>query len=107
MPEGRSPDAGYSGTPLPVKLGIGEGDEIAIIGAPEQFEDTLGELPDVASLHTTLADDARYDVIIAFMTQRAELEDQLAQAAGADGTGVRAVDCLAEARLEGADRHHR
>jgi hypothetical protein len=69
--------AGYSGTPLPVKLGIGEGDEVAIIGAPDQFEDTLGALPDVASLHTTLADDARYDVIIAFMTQRAELEDQL------------------------------
>ena len=69
--------AGYSGTPLPVKLGIGEGDEIAIIGAPDQFEDTLGVLPDVASLHTTLADDARYDVIVTFITQRAELEDQL------------------------------
>ena len=71
--------AGYSGTPLPVKLGIGNGDEVALIGAPERFEDTLGELPDVASLHMTLADDARYDVIVAFMTQRAELEDQLSR----------------------------
>ena len=69
--------AGYSGTPLARKLGIGEGDEIALIGAPEQFEDTLGELPDVASLHTDLADDARYDVIVAFVTQRAELEAEL------------------------------
>jgi hypothetical protein len=69
--------AGYSGTPLPVKLGIGSGDELALIGAPERFEDTLGDLPDVASLHTDLADDARYDVIVAFMTQRSELEDQL------------------------------
>jgi hypothetical protein len=69
--------AGYSGTPLPVKLGIADGDEVALIGAPERFEDTLGELPDVGSLHTTLADDARYDVIVAFMTQRAELADQL------------------------------
>jgi hypothetical protein len=69
--------AGYSGTPLARKLGIGEGDEIALIGAPEQFEDTLGELPDVASLHTDLADDARYDVIVAFVTQRAELESEL------------------------------
>jgi hypothetical protein len=68
---------GYSGTPLPVKLGIGSGDELALIGAPERFEDTLGELPDVASLHTDLADEARYDVIVAFMTQRSELEDQL------------------------------
>jgi hypothetical protein len=73
MPEG----AGYSGTPLPRKLGIGDGDEVALIGAPERFEDTLGDLPDVASLHTDLADDARYDVILAFVTQRSELEAEL------------------------------
>lgn len=73
MPEG----AGYSGTPLPRKLGIGDGDEVALIGAPEHFEDTLGELPDVSSLHTDLADDARYDVILAFVTQRSELEAEL------------------------------
>jgi hypothetical protein len=72
-------EAGYSGTPLPVKLGIGEGDEVALIGAPERFEDTLGELPDVASLHTDLADDARYDVIVFFVTERAELEAALPQ----------------------------
>jgi hypothetical protein len=73
MPDG----AGYPGTPLARKLGIGEGDEVALIGAPERFEDTLGDLPDVASLHTNLADDARYDVIVAFVTQRAELEAEL------------------------------
>lgn len=73
MPE----QAGYSGTPLARKLGIGEGDEVAVIGAPERFEDTLGELPDVASLHTDLADEARYDVILAFVTERAELEAEL------------------------------
>ena len=38
MPE----QAVYTGTPLPRKLGIGEGDEVALIGAPERFEDTLG-----------------------------------------------------------------
>jgi hypothetical protein len=69
--------AGYSGTPLAQKLGIGEGDEVAVIGAPGPFEVTLGELPDVASLHTDLADDARYDVILAFVTERAELEAEL------------------------------
>jgi len=73
MPDG----AGYPGTPLARKLGIGEGDEVALIGAPERFEDTLADLPDVASLHTDLADDARYDVIVAFVTQRAELEAEL------------------------------
>jgi hypothetical protein len=67
----------YSGTPLVRKLGIGDGDEIALIGAPERFEDTLGELPDVASLHTDLVEDARYDVIVAFVTERAELEAEL------------------------------
>jgi hypothetical protein len=73
MPEG----AGYSGTPLPRKLGIGDGDEVALIGAPERFEYALGHLPDVASLHTDLADNARYDVILAFVTQRSELEAEL------------------------------
>jgi hypothetical protein len=72
-----SEQAVSSGPPLARKLGIGDGDEIALIGAPEQFEDTLGELPDVASVHTDLADDARYDVIIAFVTDRAELEAEL------------------------------
>ena len=73
MPE----QAGYPGTPLPRKLGIGEGDEIALIGAPEWLEDMLGTLPDVASVHYDLADDARYDVIITFITERAELTAEL------------------------------
>jgi hypothetical protein len=71
------PEADYSATPLPRKLGIGEGDEIALIGAPEWLEDLLGALPDVASVHTDLADDARYDVIVTFMTRRAELDAEL------------------------------
>jgi hypothetical protein len=69
--------SGYSGTPLARKLGIGEGDEVALIGAPEWLEDTLRAVPDVASVHTDLAEDARYDVIVAFVTRRAELEAQL------------------------------
>ncbi len=73
MPEA----AGYSGTPLPVKLGIGEGDEVAVIGAPEWFEDMIEALPDVPVLHTDLAENARYDVIVAFVTRRAELEAEL------------------------------
>jgi hypothetical protein len=70
-------DAGYPGGALPRKLGIGEGDEIALIGAPEWLEDTLCALPDVASVHTDLAEDARYDVIVAFVTARAELAAEL------------------------------
>jgi hypothetical protein len=37
--------AGYSGTPLVKKLGIKPGDAIAIIDAPENYWDLLGELP--------------------------------------------------------------
>jgi hypothetical protein len=69
--------AGYSGTPLDVKLGIGENDEVAVFGAPDWFEDFLGALPGIASLHTDLAEEARYDVIVAFVTARAELEADL------------------------------
>ena len=34
-------------------------------------------MPEIASLHTDLADDARYDVIVTFVTARAELEADL------------------------------
>jgi hypothetical protein len=66
-----------SSAPLARKLGIGEGDEVALIGAPEWLEDILRAVPDVASVHTDLAEDERYDVIVAFVTRRAELESEL------------------------------
>lgn len=42
--------AGYSGTPLVKKLGIKEGSRIALVNAPDDFQVTLGELPDGAKL---------------------------------------------------------
>jgi hypothetical protein len=42
--------AGYSGTPLPKKLGIKDGHRVAILGAPRDFEKTLGVLPSTVSL---------------------------------------------------------
>ena len=38
--------AGYSGTPLPKKLGIKEGSRVALVNAPRDFQSELGELPD-------------------------------------------------------------
>lgn len=38
--------AGYSGTPLPKKLGIKPGHRIRLIGAPPGFAATLGTLPE-------------------------------------------------------------
>ncbi|HTS97155.1 MAG TPA: hypothetical protein VMI33_11075 [Streptosporangiaceae bacterium] len=72
-----SQPAGYSGTPLPDKLGIGEGDEVALIGAPGWLEDLLAEVPSVARVHTDLAGDALFDVIVVFASWRAELEAEL------------------------------
>jgi len=45
-----SPPAGYSGTPLPKKLGIKPGSRVALLGAPPGFEKTLGALPEGAIL---------------------------------------------------------
>ncbi len=70
--------AGYQGTPLPRKLGIGEGDELALIGAPEGLADRLlDDLQGAAVVHSDLADDALFDVIVTFVTWRAELESEL------------------------------
>jgi hypothetical protein len=72
-----SQPAGYSGTPLPEKLGIGEDDAVALIGAPGWLEDTLAVVPGVAEMHTDLDGDALFDVIVAFVSWRAELEAEL------------------------------
>ena len=35
--------SGYSGTPLPKKLGIKEGQRVAVLREPDGFRETLGE----------------------------------------------------------------
>jgi hypothetical protein len=68
--------AGYSGTPLPRKLGIKPGHRVALLGAPDGFEtDTLGELPDGVGVVRRAGGEA--DVIVSFHTSRAELERRL------------------------------
>jgi hypothetical protein len=61
-------------TPLPQKLGIGEADAVALIGAPEWLEDLIATVPSVAEVHTDLDGDAPFDVIVVFVSWRAELE---------------------------------
>jgi hypothetical protein len=64
--------AGYSGTPLPKKLGIKPGHRVLLLSAPEHFEDgTLGELPDGVKVGRRLGGKA--DVIVSFHTERADL----------------------------------
>jgi hypothetical protein len=72
-------EAGYSGTPLARKLGIGEDDEVAVIGAPDGFTDRLAaQLGDEAEIMTDIEAAALFDVIVAFVTWQTELEDKLA-----------------------------
>ena len=60
--------SGYSGTPLPKKLGIKEGSRVLLDGAPDGFETThLVLLPDDVELHRR-AGKAPYDVVLAFRT---------------------------------------
>jgi hypothetical protein len=78
--------AGYSGTPLPRKLGIKEGARLALLGAPDGFDATLGELPEGASVRSRAR--GPLDVVVAFFIRRADLERRwgaLAQAIEPDG----------------------
>ena len=64
--------AGYSGTPLPKKLGVKEGHRVGLLNAPDGFETTLGELPYAVEL----ADAARgksFDVMLLFAGNTAAL----------------------------------
>ena len=77
--------AGYSGTPLPRKLGIKSGYAVALVGAPEGFERTLGELPPDATLRRRAQ--GRCDLIIWFVGARRELERRTARYGARAGAG--------------------
>ena len=61
--------AGYSGTPLPQKLGIKPGHRVLLLGAPEGFE--LEGVQPVRSLR------GNADVIVSFHLERAHLEARM------------------------------
>jgi hypothetical protein len=69
--------AGYSNTPLPKKLGIKPGYKIAVINPPPAFERTLGKLPGNAVIHSSLSGQGSFDVVVVFVTGRAELRRQI------------------------------
>jgi hypothetical protein len=64
--------AGYSGTPLPRKLGIKADSTVALSRAPQGFDETLGELP--AGVRIRRAVRGKLDVIVAFYEERKDLE---------------------------------
>src|SRR5262245_40339149 len=68
--------AGYSGTPLPQKLGIKTGHRVAMLNAPPEFETTLGTLPPDVSLESKLHPSHACNVIVLFARRRSELVDR-------------------------------
>jgi len=79
--------AGYSGTPLPQKLGIEPGTLLATLHAPDDFGDTLGELPPEAQLLIRVQ--TGLDLVVAFYTKQSALQREwprLTAAVAPDGT---------------------
>jgi hypothetical protein len=63
--------AGYSGTPLPKKLGIKDGHRVAAVDAPPVFAGLVDGVPLATQLR------GQFDVIVFFTTERAKLEQRL------------------------------
>jgi hypothetical protein len=77
MPAAQASSAttGYSGTPLPRKLGLAAGQRIHLAGAPAGFADLLGPLPEgVRVLRRAVGP---LDLVVAFTTRRADLARRL------------------------------
>jgi hypothetical protein len=68
--------AGYSGTPLPVKLGLKAGQRVALSAAPNGFDGALGPLPADARVVGRGA----FDIGVFFVGSPRELEAALAKA---------------------------
>jgi hypothetical protein len=63
--------AGYSGTPLPRKLGIVEGKTVGILNMPNYYDLDLGELPPDVEVHRT---ELPADIFIVFADRADEAE---------------------------------
>ena len=67
--------AGYSGTSLAKKLGIKQADVMAVLNAPEDFDDLVAPLPPLVTIRRSAR--GRADIVVFFTKSRAELERRL------------------------------
>ena len=70
-----APGAGYSERPLTSKLGIKAGSEVRVEGAPANYRELLGRLPDGVTFGDRLT--AETDMVHLFSVSREELERKL------------------------------
>lgn len=105
--------AGYSGTPLPRKLGIKGGHRVAFSGAPPSFDSALGPLDPSVRRFDSLRPKGPLDVVVVFVRSERELVKRFAQArerlAVAGGLWVawpKQSSPLATALKEGDVRRH-
>jgi hypothetical protein len=75
---------GYSGTPLARKLGIRAGLDVVLLGAPDDFEQMLGALPEGVRLRRQAR--GAPDLVLLFTRSRAELQRRLPAARKLVGT---------------------
>lgn len=71
--------AGYSGRPLPAKLGIKPGFHVALVDSPPDFTETLGDLPAGVQFAGRASDDS--DLILCFVRSRRDMERAIANLA--------------------------
>lgn len=67
--------AGYSGTPLIKKLGIKDDFKIEIINSPEDYDDTLGALPNSVTISNILKE-GDFDLIQFFTKSAKQLKSE-------------------------------
>jgi hypothetical protein len=75
--------AGYSGTPLPQKLGIKPGMTLHVVDAPMDYAALIAPVGHKVAFATKLSKDV--EVLHAFVTKKGRLEDVLARARSALG----------------------
>ncbi|HET7457723.1 MAG TPA: DUF3052 family protein [Gemmatimonadaceae bacterium] len=75
--------AGYSGKPLVTKLGVAEGQRVALVDAPAGFPAALAPLPSEVRLLAAASEQVDVDVAIIFSRAASHLEERFAAAVAA------------------------
>lgn len=80
--------AGYSGTPLPKKLGLKPNTTLMLLDAPRDFESTLGAIPEGVTIKRTARGQA--ELVMLFVTKMSNFRRRLptAERAIAEGGGL-------------------